>query len=418
MAEKRNDSQPNNEGKKKSSGCLILLLTFFMTPLIMVVALYFISDEFKLNVNSVMSGAPSFVGDFFQKFPTKEERLEQIRMISENLINLENERAVDKLLVLKGEDTKIYDDVIQDMLRLNPNKTKQILDSIRNATLSDSVLSNTVKRIEDETKQEQTDLAKSIETMTLDSAVAEVVKIIDSSINGHDLAAQLFEQMEPEAARKILYKMDEQDRNKIFSFMTSEKSAPIKARQNDVQKRASDLIQIASVYRSQPATNVAELIGNTSNYTMEELAVIYKNIGAKKSGEILSKVNDEVFIRDLTALIKTNEINASGKDILTTDMLKSLKTYKEFDDNIKELTNIYSKMPNEKVAEVIRDMMLNASPSEVYELENGELITLSDEDLMIEILKAFPQKKMGELLTLMDKTLSTELTRLLALPKK
>lgn len=414
MAEKQSDV--NNGGKKKSGGCLVILLALFLTPLVVIVLLYFFNQDFKLNVNSVMSGAPGVVGDFFEKFPTKEEQQEQIRLISENLITLDNERAVDKLLVLKGEDQDIYNQVVQDMLRINPNKTRQILDKIREATLGDSVLSNTVKRIQDETQQELVDQAKSIEGMDIDSAVVEIEKIIDDSINGHDIAAQVFEQMDPGKARVILYKLDPKDRDKIFSFMSSEKSTAIKTNYNNIQKRTNDLVQLAGVYKSQSAESVAAVIGNTDNYTMEELATIYKHLGVKKAGEVLSKIEDDAFIRDLTSAVKAHELNTAGKDILTPDILKSLKIYKEFDDNIKELTSVYSKMPNDKVIAIIKDMMLNASPSKVYELDNGELITLSDEDLMIGILKGFPDKKTGEILTAMDKTLSTELTRLLALP--
>lgn len=103
---------------------------------------------------------------------------------------------------------------------------------------------------------------------------------------------------------------------------------------------------------------------------------------------------------------------------MTPDLLKSLKIYKEFDDNVLELKEVYSKMDLTRVVSIVRNMMLNASPSEVYELNNGQSITISDEDLILEILTSFPRDRIAQILSSLDQTLSSELTRKLALPKQ
>jgi len=68
--------------------------------------------------------------------------------------------------------------------------------------------------------------------------------------------------------------------------------------------------------------------------------------------------------------------------------------------------------------QIVKNMLLNASPSQVYDLDNGEMISISDEDLILQILKSFPQDKIAVILSSLDQTLSSELTRKLALPKK
>lgn len=151
---------------------------------------------------------------------------------------------------------------------------------------------------------------------------------------------------------------------------------------------------------------------------MDDLAVIYKALGPKKSGEVLAKSNNESFVFDLVAKMKANELLIGGQDLITPDLLKSLKIYKEFDDNVLELIDVYSKMDMNRVIAIVRNMMLNASPSEIYELNNGQLITISDEDLILEILTSFPRDKIAQILSSLDQTLSSELTRKLALPKQ
>lgn len=409
-------SESNNK-KKKSGGCLVVLLILFLTPLLALGTLYFLNKDFKLSVNGLMSNVPGPVGAYFEKFPTRAEELDQIRVVSDYMLGLDESRAVDKLLILQKDDKRAYDDVIKDMLRINPNKTKNILEAIRLATVNKDALSNTVQGISSEEADALKAQAAYISGLPLTAGVDEVNKIIDDSINGHKNAAAIFEYIDDNTAVSLLYQLDQVDRDKIYAALSDSKAQSIRNAYSSQQRRKEDLIQIAGVYASEAADSLINTLGDTSVYTLEDLAVIYKNLGAKKAGEVLAKANNETFVFDVVAKIKANELLDSGKDLLTPDILKSLKIYKEFDDNVKELMNVYSKMDTTKVVSIVKNMMLNASPSKVYELNNGDMITISDEDLILRILTSFPQDKIATILSSLDQTLSSELTRKLALPQ-
>ncbi len=379
--------------------------------------LYFLNRDFRLSTNSVMSIVPGPIGEFFEKYPTKAEEQEQVREVSAYFLQLSQERAVDKLLALRGEDKRIYDEVLKDMLRINPNKTRAILEAIRGATLSKDALSNTVDRITEEKSQNLISNANYIASLPVDLAVDEVMKIIEDSINGHQDAADIFNLMDTQRAMSVLYRLNSADRNRIFSFMENGAALAIKNAHTNLERQTESLRQLASVYRTESALGLADLLGNTGTYTMDELAVVFRALGAKKSGEVLSKVDNDAFIMELVSKMKANEILEKGNDEYTPDVLKALKIYKEFDDNVKELVNIYARMPNDKVVDILQNMMINASPSTVYALDNGDLIMLSDNDLVLALMSSFTEKKKSEILTMMDRTLSTELTRQLALPK-
>ncbi len=423
MAEKNQAAQNNDnstQDKKKSGGkmgCLIVLLILVITPLLAVGTLYFFNKDFKLSVNSIMSQVPGPVGAYFENFPTRAEEQEKIRTISDYMLSIAEDRAVDKLLVLKGDDSKAYDEVIKDMVRINPNKTKSILEAIRGQAISQDAVVTTVTKIEEEKAADVKTEADYIVSLPVSSAIGEIDKVIAASINGHKDAAALFEAMTDEDAEKILYRLDETDRNKIFSYLSDSKAMSIKQKHNDLQLKDTELVQVAGVYKSENATTLVNTIGNTGQYTLDELAVIYKNIGPKKAGEVLAKSQNDPFVFQVIEKIKDNELLNENVDNITPDILKSLKIYREFDDNVSELVKVYSKMGTDKVADIIKNMMLNASPSKVYELNNGDLISISDEKLMLEILKSFPESKKAEILSLLDKTLSSELTRKLALPE-
>jgi flagellar motility protein MotE (MotC chaperone) len=422
MAEKKtgnNKLETSEEGKKSKGkgGCLIVLLILFLTPLLALGALYFLNKDFNLNVNGIMSNMPGPVGTYFEKYPTRAEELEQIRTVSAFMLDLEESRAVDKLLILKKDDTRAYDDVIKDMLRINPNKTKSILEGIRQATINKDALSNTVQGISDEQTEDLKAKAAYISSLSFNAAVGEVEAIIEDSINGHKNAAAIFEYIDDVKAVGILYQLDQLDRERILAALTDKKALAIRNVYSSQQRRISDLVQIADVYDSEDPTTLIETIGNTTTYSIDDLAVIYKNLGPKKAGEVLAKSVDEAFVFELVAKIKANELLVKNEDLITPDLLKALKIYREFDDNVVELIDVYSKMDLGKVVEIVKNMLLNASPSKVYELNNGEFITISDEDLILEILTSFPQDKIAAILSSLDQTLSSELTRKLVLPK-
>jgi len=412
--------ESSSDGKKRKGkgGCLVVLLILFLTPLLALGALYFLNKDFNLNVNGLMSNMPGPVGTYFEKYPTRAEELEQIRKVSDFMLDLEESRAVDKLLILQKDDTRAYDDVIKDMLRINPNKTKSILEGIRQATINKDALSNTVQGISDEQNEDLKAKAAYISGLSFNAAVGEIEAIIEDSINGHKNAAAIFEYIDDVKAVGILYQLDQLDRERILAALSDKKSLSIKNVYSGQQRRISDLVQIADVYGSEDPTKLIETIGNIATYSIDDLAVIYKNLGAKKAGEVLAKSDDEAFVFELVAKIKANELLVNNEDLLTPDLLKALKIYREFDDNVLELIDVYSKMDTTKVVEIVKNMLLNASPSEVYELNNGEFITISDEDLILEILTSFPQDKIAAILSSLDQTLSSELTRKLVLPKK
>lgn len=424
MAEKQKkpeelkEDENSKKGEKKGKlGCLIVLLILFITPLLAVGALYYFNKEFKLSFNSVMSQVPGPVGNHFESFPTRAEEMEKIRVISDYYLSIPQERTVDKLLLLKSEDSKAYDEVIKDMIRINPNRTKGILEEIRRQGLSKDAVLSAVDRIIEEKAESVKEKAEFIAGLPLTAAIEEIENVIASSINGHKDAAEIFEMMNDLDAEKIIYRIDEIERNKIFSFMSESKKYSIVQTRGELVRKEEELKQIAGVYKSENPSTLINTIGDTKRFTLDELAVIYKNLGAKKAGEVLAKSKNDVFVFQVIEKIKNIEILNENVDNITPDILKALKIYKEFDDNVGELVGVYSKMGTNKVADIIRNMMLNASPSKIYELNNGDIISISDEKLMLEILKSFPDAKKAEILSLLDKTLSSELTRKLALPE-
>ncbi len=411
----------SDNNKKKGSSLktvLVALFIFVLLPALILGSVYYFSDPFKDRVNSVASNVPGPIGEYFSTLPTADEVSDQIKSIGDYMLNVDIQRAVDKMLVIKAEDNVVYNQVVKSMLRLNPNRTEVILEEIRRNTVKKDLIANTIDQIEKESTEELNSKADYLLSISTTTAIEEMQKIISSSINGYKDLANIMSVIEPVKAAGIMKFLSDEDFLKTMQYIETEKANLIKTEIIAESSRENELKNIAEIYSTDNTDKLVELIGNTNNYSVQELSVLYKELGVVKSGEILSKIQDDAFVFSLINNIKETEILVNGEDKITKDILNSLKIHKDFDDNIKELTEIYGKMSSDKVASLIRNLVRNSSEPKIYTLENGENIIITDEDLALGVLNNFTQKKMSEILGLLDDNLAADLSKKLTLPLK
>ncbi len=409
--------------KKKSNGggmiktIILLLFILIVIPMGILSGFYFFNDGFKDQANRIMSYAPGKIGEYFNKFPTPQERVNQYRTIADYYLSIDYERAVDKLSLLSSDNREIYDDVIKYMLRMNPNATKKILERLRKENLKKDVVLDTLEKIEAEKNEDVKQKAEYLTNLSLQTAIEEINALIKSSVNGHKMVALYMEALDPDIAAKFISQLSTVDANKILSFMSSEKAGEVRTTISGQKKREADLENIAFIYSSKENEKLVKLLGNTDLYTIAELAKLFSALGPKKGGQVLAEIGNDEFTFNIIDEMRDQEMVDKGTDTITGDMLKSLKIYKEFDDNISEMVTVYQKMDVKKVSNLIKRLIRNSSPPKVYELQNGQNIIISDEDMAIELLSRFDIKKVGEILSYLDDTLASEVSRKLTMPE-
>lgn len=408
------------EKKKKGGGgkiLLTLLIIFIVVPLLGAGATYFLYPPFKVAANNVLSNLPGPVGSYFSNMPTEQETSDKINSISEYLLKVETDRAVDKLSLIKKDDSAMYDSIVKTMLRINPNATKAIIEALRANSLTNDAASTTLEQIKKDQEEDYTKKAKFLEGLSVNTAVEEVNFIVSNSVNGYREVAKTMDYMDPIIAAKIMEKLPPDIFKKINLAMAEEKAALVRTEMTNRKSNIQSLGNTAQILSSQDVTKLVDTLGNTNTYKMDELAIIFINLGPIKAGKVLSGVEDDKFVNEVISAIKEKRIEDTGKDEITKDILKTLKIYKEFDDNVSELVTVYDKMKTDVVAVNITTLMKNNSSPKTYTLDNGENIVITDEDLALAILSKFSQKKIGDILSAVDDALSSELTRKLALPK-
>lgn len=409
-----------SEKKSKGGGgklILTLLIILVVVPLLIMTALYFLFPSFKATANGILANAPGPMGAYFDSLPTEQEVNEKISSISEYLLKIDVDRAVDKLALIKKEDTNMYDQIIRTMLRINPNATKAIVEALRANSLSKDTAASTLEQISKEQEEDYSKKAKFLEGLSVNTAVEEVNFLVGNSVNGYREVAKTLNYMEPLFAATVMEKIQPDIFKKIINAMDAEKAAIVRTEMTNRRTNLQSLGNTAQILSSQDITKLVETLGNTNTYKMDELAIIFINLGPVKTGKVLAGVQDDKFINEVISAIKNRRVEDTGKDEITKDILKTLKIYKEFDDNVNELVTIYEKMKTDTVAANIQTMMKNNSSPKIYTLDNGENIVITDEDLALAILSKFSNKKKGDILSVVDNALSSELTRKLALPK-
>lgn len=395
---------------------LVILILIFL-PAGILSGFYFLNPTFQEETNKILSGAPGPVGQYFQKFPTSQEKNRQLRSMASYYLGIDQSRAVDKLALLSSQDKAVYDEVVKHMLRMNPNTTKKILEDIRKGSLKKDIILDTLDKIEEEKNEDIKEKAEYLTKLSLQTAVEEMGVIMNSSVNGHKTLAAYMSAIDINQAAKLMGQLATPDYNKVLSFIPDEKAREIRTTIAGQKKRKTDLENIAFIYSSKDNEQLVNIMGNKGTYTVEELAKLYVELGPIKAGQVLAKVGNDEFTFEIIDEMRDQEIIEKGTDKITADILKSLKIYKEFDDNVTEMTKVYSKMDGRKVASVIRRMVRNSSSPRLYELENGQTIIISDEDIALSLMSRFDSKRVGELMSYLDDTLASEISRKLTLPK-
>jgi Mg/Co/Ni transporter MgtE len=375
-----------------------------------------LNDTFQYRLNTALIDAP-IVGGYFDSLPTKAEKKSQIKSIATYFLDISADRAVDKLILINTDEKSMYDEIVKTMLQIDPNATKIILEDLRAKQLKGDAVSTTLDEITDERNQELQGIASDLESIPFSSLKAEMYKILNDGLNGYSRLARIFEQMDAVKAYELLSLLDDVDEASVLDAMELSARNLIQQEKNKDLANTQKIVSLSEIYASKDADELITSLANTALYKIEELAIVFKELGVVKTGQILAKAGDDTFVNEVITQMKNNEVLENGEDLITKDILKSLKIFKDFDDNIIELTNVYKTMQPAQIASVISKLLTDGALPQVYVLDGGEVITISDEDLAYKILDQFDDKTKAEIIGNFNNTLASEVSKKLTVPE-
>ncbi len=408
------DSANINETKKRSPKLrflIILLIVLLLIPISILTLFYNLNQTFKRNANEFLSKMPGAVGNYFANIPTEMERREKIQYLSEYYLELDPNTAAEKIYILKKDDEKLYVELIKSMNSISFTKTEEIINRIRNMELRKDLLFSVYEEVLKEEEEKFLSEVTRIENQDIILSIRE----IENNYSDRDFL-RVLEEVNIDTLGEILYYVDSDLQDYILSSFNHSKKNAILSVINRKTKEIIDLEEIAKVYETKPIDVAIDILGNTDTYSMDELAIIFSNLSVLKSSEILSNVEDENFIQDLFSSIIRYEGLRNSELNITQNISKGIEFFNEYSEKINDLVMIYDKMSPERVAKIVESMIGNTNPIASLELEEENILEISDRDIIIDVLSKLRKQNQSRILDYMEPETASLLTRLLASP--
>ena len=404
----------------KSSVKKVLLIIFVVIPIIIVTLLYFFNSNFKSSANNILKKVP-IVKNIVGSFPTEEELADREQTIAKHYIeDLDIKGAADKLYIVKKEDDKLYRSLIARMDKLSPEKTKLILEEVRNLELRKDLVTNLYEDVEDEKTINIEELTAKLEAMNTRVAVEEINR--GDIVTEEDFMKTLV-YMNDEAAVDILYYLDGGARSNILFKLSNENMNRKKELQNLLsQKRVDEeelnftAVKMAQMYSVKKPEESIEEIGNEDEYSLDLLARVYMNLPPARSAEILinSGPEDQEFLTDLFANIRQKEELLGMEESIGVDINNIMAFLKEYNEKVDDLTEVYDKMEEEPTARTLEQLLQNKEEITVFTIDEQEGYKLSDYTVAIDIMKRLKNNKLAKIFGYMTPEQKAQITKILA----
>lgn len=408
---------PNKEKKKTNVFIAILLILVIIlgAPLAALTFTYFISEEFQYLTNEFMSEFPLGIGRYFANLPTREEK-EKIKLqIAKHYVLMDIDRIVDKLTIIRKEDQQLFNDLLVIMNGMNSRKMQEVNEILRSRVLEGNILQRTLKEIHNEEIAYVDEIIKHITSLPISAAVAEIEKMVVGGKLTNEQLDLFFITLDSQVAAKYLIYLDDKTTFNIMRNLPSTNRNEFEKIIASIDKKYKNLQEIADIYAKGSISEAVNDLTNIEKYNINELAVIFLQMGVKDAAEILVHAADNEFILSLVEAINEREILNSLRDEESKSFSKSLvpaiDAFRNFEIRLNELSQIYEEMEVAEVADLMSRMLRRNQIFKQVELPNGERVSFTEEQLVIDILNNFKHNLIASILGELDTREAVELSQ-------
>lgn len=412
------ENMENIKQKKSWKVRLILITLLIILPLSILTFLYFNNKSFNSKANNILSKLPGALGEYFYSSSDFDDVDSEYKKeyLANHFLSLDSNTAADKLYIIKGEDEKLYAEIIRIMNSNSPTKTSEIITIVRNREQSKNILSSIYDEVKDRNESKFLDEVNRLENQDLLSTINEITKRMEKDKEFRDNISEIFTVMDEEKAAEILYYLDESLKDDILFSLEDNIRSTIEAKLSAKKAEYLKLVDLAGLYEVKPVETAVEEIGNTEIYTIDELGTIYRNLSILKSAEILSKVDDDDFIQELfNSIRKQEELNGDEKSI-TGEISKTIQFMSEYNKKIDDLVSVYEKMNPSKVAKIVEKMMDNDTTVTYLEIFSEPAYEITDSTIVIDVLSRMGNKTLSSIMNYISTDKASKLTQMLVEP--
>lgn len=402
--------------KKKSNKIVFIVILFIIIMLGVIISLvYFNNSTFKVKVDELIEKLPWVESKTNKPSLTEEETKGRIVELAEYFLSLDEQSAADKLYIVKIDDEILYSEIIKAMNKKSSSKTGNIIKLVRDLGNRDDILVSIHNDINEDKDNRLIKEAKRFENQELLLTIREIKSRLESDEEFKKNLPDILNNMSESAIANILYYTKEETKDQIFNMIPTDKRAGIENKVISSGNQYTALIDLATFYETKPLETAINEIGNTDTYSYKDLGVIYSHLSILRSAEILSRIEDDVFIQELFAAIRREE-QLSGIEPVANKISEAIEFIAEYNNKIDDLVTVYEDMEPSKVARIVEEMINNNTTVTALEIESQPIFEISDSSIIIDVVSRMRTKLISNILNYMSIENASKLTQVLARP--
>ena len=386
--------------EKSGSGkaIIVIVLIILMIPVVTVGILYAASDDFRRSTNEVLTVLPGSAGAYFRNLPNPEDQEVLKREIARHYITMDADRIADKLLIIRSEDEKLYQEIVLLMNRENPRKMADVNEKIQRALVRDDTLQRILEEVEQEKTARTSQLSAYLSSMTDPEAISELERMVGNNDIRIEELGHLFIQLPQEkAAAYLRYASDslnQQVRNQLPATVQMQLDQEITTLLN----RERRLIELAELYEKKVKDELVPILTTTDEHRIQDLAVIYHQMTLNKAGNILARTDNSDFKKQLYEEMKTQEALVLTRENRTRQLAEAVSLYQEYHQRVRELAAVYQRMEMNELAPLVERMLVSNTIVKQHIFSPDEQIVITEEQLVIDVLNQMRPVTISELL--------------------
>ncbi|WFD11678.1 hypothetical protein [Tepidibacter hydrothermalis] len=390
----------------------VLLTTFAI--------LYYTNTQISTMTNNIFKKVP-IIGERFEQMPSLKEQEERKNKLARYYLTLDEDRAIDKLIIMEKEDKKLYEDIIMKMKKYDLSSTNGLVQKIRDKKIKKDILQREIDSIEQEKLLYTEDLSKDYKKLGLLGTIKGLEQnIIDLNLNFEDVA-KIIEKFKPEYSAKVLYYMDQNISQSIKENLHQKYFKDIQNQTQLYKKYIYDMKTLADIYVNKKTEEASVQLQNKNTYSAQDLGTIFANMDYLQASKILCEFEDGEYLDEVLKEIKLFEqLNEKEESIkgITDNINNTLKVLEVYKRDLKTLKLSYEKMNSKELSDLVNEMTSSKPKYKKYKIDEEKSFTITEEDLMIEVLKQLKPKLLSEVISNLDNQKSAEISRKIGLPKQ
>lgn len=409
---------PAEKAPKKSKKRLILSLTLFILGVFLALLLLYISNsDFRVGVNETLRQNQLF-SSLMKDVPTAKDIEEKKSTLARYYMGLDKDRAVDKIMLLKKDDPALYRDILIKMRVFDNLYSQELLKEVRDRESKKDLL----QREFDSMKKSKENILKDFSTHYTALGLADTIKFLEEKYDQNKLnipeIAKILKYSNVDYSAKIYHfiredikmSLDDEFLNDRVYFSTLSKAE--EKLQNYLDKQA----QRAKIYENKELDVAVAELQDQKKYTLEDVSNIFIQMDYKKAGKILAQMEDKSYVNQILEGIKSQESVFKDDKLGKSDKLyKMVQIWYLYQKDLDTLKRSYEKLQPAQVAEIVNQMTTRAPRFREYRFED-ENFRITEEDLMLDILKKIKPKFVSQVLAQLDSGKAAEITRKLGWP--